>query len=71
VRQISFVHAIRSWAISDVSSQVYVRGTVDAANDYSARLGEDRTPDLIEEWAQIHERMVRSLASLDEQAREV
>ncbi len=43
-----------------------VRAAVDAGNDYVERLGENWTPELTKEWAEIHERMVNSLASLEE-----
>jgi hypothetical protein len=44
-----------------------VRAAVDAGNHYVERLGENRTPDLLKEWSEIHDRMLKSFASLEEQ----
>lgn len=46
-----------------------VRAAVDAGTDYVERLGETRTPELLKEWSEIYDQMVKSIASLEEQPR--
>lgn len=43
-----------------------VRATVDAARDYIERLGQDRSPEVIGEWSDIHARLTRASESLNE-----
>jgi hypothetical protein len=42
-----------------------LRVAVDRANDYVKRLGEQRTPDLIEEWSSVHADLMRGREALD------
>ena len=66
-RQIASQLAVAAVKVRTLPLPPDVRAAVDASNDYVGRLGEDRTPELTKEWAEIHERMIKSLASLEEQ----
>jgi hypothetical protein len=65
-RQIASQLAVAATKLQTLPLPPDVRAAVDAGNDYVERLGENRTPELTKEWAEIHERMVNSMASLEE-----
>jgi hypothetical protein len=65
-RQIASQLAVAAVKLQTLPLPPDIRAAVDARNGYVERLGEDRTPELVTEWAEIHERMVKSLASLEE-----
>ena len=68
-RQIASQLAVATVKLQTLPLPPDVRAAVDAGNDYVERLGEDRTPELVKEWAEVHERMVKSLTSLEKQPR--
>lgn len=66
-RQIASQLAVAATKLQTLPLPPEVRAAVDAGNNYVERLGENRTPELTDEWGEVHQQMVNSVASLEEQ----